>query len=141
MLALASSDELVRLMREISKEFQKIARRSAAQGVLVASCRVSQEDDRHGARHRRRAGRNPQDAGGKTPIWISSPSTSPRMRKQGKIDPVLGRDFEIRQVVDILMRRRQNNPILTGEAGVGKTAVVEGFALRVGQRRCAASAA
>jgi type VI secretion system protein VasG len=46
---------------------------------------------------------------------------------------VLGRDFEIRQVVDILMRRRQNNPILTGEAGVGKTAVVEGFALRVAQ--------
>src|SRR5205823_5793279 len=51
--------------------------------------------------------------------------------KAGKIDPVLGRDAEIRQVVDILMRRRQNNPIMTGEAGVGKTAVVEGFAIRV----------
>src|ERR1700677_3913858 len=51
--------------------------------------------------------------------------------KEGKIDPVLGRDSEIRQVIDILTRRRQNNPILTGEAGVGKTAVVEGFALRV----------
>ena len=51
--------------------------------------------------------------------------------KLGKIDPVVGRDDEIRQIVDILMRRRQNNPILTGEAGVGKTAVVEGFARRI----------
>ena len=51
--------------------------------------------------------------------------------RDGKIDPIVGRDEEIRQVVDILMRRRQNNPMLVGEAGVGKTAVVEGFALRI----------
>jgi type VI secretion system protein VasG len=50
---------------------------------------------------------------------------------KGEIDPILGRDDEIRQIIDILTRRRQNNPILTGEAGVGKTAVVEGFALRI----------
>ncbi|MBB4275361.1 type VI secretion system ATPase TssH [Rhizobium mongolense] len=56
-----------------------------------------------------------------------------RRARDGKIDPVLGRDPEIRQIVDILMRRRQNNPILTGEAGVGKTAVVEGFALRLAE--------
>ena len=53
--------------------------------------------------------------------------------RSGKLDPIVGRDIEIRQVVDILMRRRQNNPMLTGEAGVGKTAVVEGFALRIAQ--------
>ncbi len=53
--------------------------------------------------------------------------------RKGEIDPIVGRDAEIRQVVDVLMRRRQNNPILTGEAGVGKTAVVEGFALRIAQ--------
>ncbi len=51
--------------------------------------------------------------------------------RQGSLDPILGRDDEIRQIIDILMRRRQNNPILTGEAGVGKTAVVEGFAQRI----------
>lgn len=51
--------------------------------------------------------------------------------RNGEIDPVAGRDEEIRQIVDILMRRRQNNPLLTGEAGVGKTAVVEGLALRI----------
>lgn len=53
------------------------------------------------------------------------------LARQGEIDPVTGRDEEIRQIIDILMRRRQNNPLLTGEAGVGKTAVVEGLALRL----------
>jgi len=51
--------------------------------------------------------------------------------RSGTMDPILGRDEEIRQVIDVLMRRRQNNPILTGEAGVGKTAIAEGFAQRV----------
>lgn len=54
--------------------------------------------------------------------------------REGRIDPVIGRDREIRQIMDILLRRRQNNPILTGEAGVGKTAVVEGFALRLAEK-------
>ena len=53
--------------------------------------------------------------------------------RKGEIDPIVGRDEEIRRIIDILMRRRQNNPIITGEAGVGKTAVVEGFALRIAQ--------
>ncbi|OXJ22623.1 ClpV1 family T6SS ATPase [Burkholderia sp. HI2714] len=55
------------------------------------------------------------------------------LARGGKIDPIRGRDAEIRQLIDVLLRRRQNNPILTGEAGVGKTAVVEGFAQRIVQ--------
>src|SRR5262245_47912189 len=67
----------------------------------------------------------------KTPALDQFTMNLTERAKKGEIDPVIGRDFEIRQVIDILTRRRQNNPILTGEAGVGKTAVVEGFALKV----------
>ena len=73
----------------------------------------------------------PPRGSGKTPGLDQYTVNLTQRAKDGKIDPVLGRDGEIRQMVDILTRRRQNNPILTGEAGVGKTAVVEGFALRI----------
>jgi type VI secretion system protein VasG len=73
----------------------------------------------------------PRPAGGQTPALDQFTQDLTARAKEGKIDPVLERDFEIRQVIDILTRRRQNNPILTGEAGVGKTAVVEGLALRI----------
>jgi len=64
----------------------------------------------------------------------------PERARNGEIDPIVGRDEEIRQLVDILMRRRQNNPILTGEAGVGNTSVVEGFAQWHRRRRRAPTA-
>jgi len=70
-------------------------------------------------------------AGGATPSLDKFTVDMTAEARAGKIDPVLGRDPEIRQIIDILTRRRQNNPILTGEAGVGKTAVVEGFARRI----------
>ncbi|MDD2976408.1 type VI secretion system ATPase TssH [Aquabacterium sp.] len=69
--------------------------------------------------------------GGKTPALDQFTTNLTQRARDGQVDPVIGRDTEIRQAIDILMRRRQNNPILTGEAGVGKTAVVEGLALRV----------
>ncbi|SNY42976.1 type VI secretion system protein VasG [Arsukibacterium tuosuense] len=69
--------------------------------------------------------------GGKTPALDQFTIDLTAQARAGKIDPIVGRDFEIRQMIDILTRRRQNNPILTGEAGVGKTAVVEGLALRI----------
>jgi len=72
-------------------------------------------------------------APGKTPALDQFTTNLTWRAREGKVDPVIGRDAEIRQVIDILMRRRQNNPILTGEAGVGKTAVVEGLALRIAQ--------
>jgi type VI secretion system protein VasG len=72
-----------------------------------------------------------QSAGRATPALDQYTTCLTARARDGKVDPVIGRDMEIRQAIDILMRRRQNNPILTGEAGVGKTAVVEGLALRI----------
>jgi type VI secretion system protein VasG len=73
-----------------------------------------------------------QSAGpSKTPALDTYTTNLTQRARDGKIDPVIGREAEIRQAIDILMRRRQNNPIMTGEAGVGKTAVVEGLALRI----------
>ncbi|WP_416203018.1 type VI secretion system ATPase TssH [Xanthomonas euvesicatoria] len=72
----------------------------------------------------------PTAAGGTAALALYTVDLTAQAR-EGKLDPIIGRDDEIRQVVDILMRRRQNNPILVGEAGVGKTAVVEGFAQRI----------
>jgi len=128
-VALATDEELSRLMRDVSKEFQKInpdALRKDLMGIVAMSSETTTAaapvTGSDGA---------PKPMGGKTPNLDSYTIDLTGNAKRGKIDPVLGRDAEIRQVIDILTRRRQNNPILTGEAGVGKTAVVEGFALRV----------
>ena len=133
-LALATNDELVRLMRDVSREFQKVQAEAFRKdfATIVAN---SSEEAQAAASVEAAPGApsaGPR-AGGKTPNLDQFTVNLTEKAKTGKVDPVLGRDFEIRQVIDILMRRRQNNPILTGEAGVGKTAVVEGFALRVAQ--------
>jgi type VI secretion system protein VasG len=132
-LALQTDSELSRLMREVSREFQKIEAEALRKDfeAIIADSREETYPAVEAAAPGT-PGAAPK-AGGKTPGLDQFTVNLTENARQGKIDPVLGRDFEIRQVIDILTRRRQNNPILTGEAGVGKTAVVEGFALRVAQ--------
>ena len=129
-LALALNDELRRLIRETTREFEKIDGEALLKdfaAVLGESAEEAAAAAAPGVEGPARA------AGGKTPNLDLYTQHLTERARQGLIDPVLGRDFEVRQVVDILTRRRQNNPILVGEAGVGKTAVVEGFALRIAQ--------
>ena len=130
-LAILTNDELARIMRDVSKELQKIPAESLRKDFLSIVARSREEEQAAGADDAGDTPPLPRAAGGKTPNLDQYTVNLTENAKNGKIDPVLGRDFEIRQVVDILTRRRQNNPILTGEAGVGKTAVVEGFALRI----------
>src|SRR5277367_2476410 len=135
LLALISDDELGRLIRDVSKEIQLIppeALRKDFFAITEKSRETSTSLSTAAAGAPSAPGAPPRSGvGGKTPHLDQYTVNLTTRAKDGKIDPVLGRDSEIRQVVDILMRRRQNNPILTGEAGVGKTAVVEGFALRL----------
>jgi type VI secretion system protein VasG len=128
LLALVSNDELMRLTSNRGKELLKIDALKLNK-ELPTIVEGSSEDAVEAAGPGDTA--LPKAAGGKTPNLDQFTVNLTENAKKGKIDPVLGRDSEIRQVIDILMRRRQNNPILTGEAGVGKTAVVEGFALRI----------
>ncbi len=127
-LALTTNDDLRRLSREISKEFQKVDGEVLRKDFLAI---VEGSAEQMATSVAAPAGALRPAGAGKTANLDQFTINLTENAKAGKIDPVLGRDMEIRQIIDILMRRRQNNPILTGEAGVGKTAVVEGFALRV----------
>ncbi|NOZ70006.1 MAG: AAA family ATPase, partial [Deferribacteres bacterium] len=130
-LALMGSDEMARMLASSSGEFKKISVETLSQSLpdIVAG---SREDSETAAATPAAAGKAaPGMAPKGTKALDQYTINLTEKARKGEIDPVLGRDFEIRQMVDILIRRRQNNPILTGEAGVGKTAVVEGFALRI----------
>lgn len=129
LLACLKTPVLEGLLSKISGEFDKID----ADAVIARFADVMEGSLEAGAATAVPAAETPKRAlGGDSALAKYATDLTQRAR-DGKIDPVVGRDPEIRQIVDILMRRRQNNPILTGEAGVGKTAVVEGFALRIAQ--------
>jgi type VI secretion system protein VasG len=130
LLALLENEELARLARESSDVLQQISAEDLHKHLpdLVAG---SAEDKAAAPVTAPEATQPGVVAGAKTPALDQYTIDLTARARQGDIDPVLGRDFEVRQIVDILTRRRQNNPILTGEAGVGKTAVVEGLALRI----------
>src|SRR5437016_188993 len=135
LLALLSEDDLSRLLREISpREFDKINLESLRKDFFAFTQMSSETASPLSADGGvAQAVPGAPVPGGKTPHLDQYTTNLTENARKGKIDPVLGRDTEIRQIIDILMRRRQNNPILTGEAGVGKTAVVEGFARRVAE--------
>lgn len=135
-LALLASESFARIARDISKEFSHISLESLQSNLPDITADSSEARDAVALGEASGvSGGEPVASGvpGKTKALDQYTEDLTAKAAAGKIDPVLGRDFEIRQIVDILTRRRQNNPILTGEAGVGKTAVVEGFALRISQ--------
>ena len=135
LVAILKSNDLRRVLTGISKEFGKIPVDELAAGHAKI-WEGSEENnlrpmDGSGLRAAGTPGaEQAEGAKGTTALDRFSQDLTAKART-GTMDPILGRDDEIRQVIDVLMRRRQNNPILTGEAGVGKTAIAEGFAQRV----------
>ncbi|RWN29885.1 type VI secretion system ATPase TssH [Mesorhizobium sp.] len=128
-LACRKTPVLDGLLSQISGEFDKID----ADAVIARFAEVTGGSLEAGSPAATPAAETPRRAAGGDSALAKYATDLTQRALDGKIDPVVGRDPEIRQIVDILMRRRQNNPILTGEAGVGKTAVVEGFALRIAE--------
>lgn len=133
-LALVLNESYARIAREISREFNHISAESLQTKLAEITADSSEERDAVALGETAATSDGAPVASGvpgKTKALDQYTEDLTAKAAAGKIDPILGRDGEIRQIIDILTRRRQNNPILTGEAGVGKTAVVEGFAARV----------
>ncbi len=135
-LSLLENGSTARIAREISREFDNISVETLQKSFhdITADSPEERESaalgDTGGVTGE---GQVASGLAGKTKALDQYAEDLTAKARAGKIDPILGRDFEVRQIIDILTRRRQNNPILTGEAGVGKTAVVEGFALRIAE--------
>lgn len=133
-VALLKTASLRNVALSISKEFEKIKVEDLCDrfaSLLAQSPENGQAPTDGSAAPGEASGAIAPAAMGKQEALKKFTTDLTEQARGGKMDPIVGRDDEIRQVVDILMRRRQNNPILVGEAGVGKTAVVEGFAQRI----------
>jgi type VI secretion system protein VasG len=132
--ALLCDDTLAALARDASSQFARInaeVLRTSVSKITAGSSEAGTSAVAAGASSAAAPGTAPKAPGLAGSALDQYAINLTARAREGKIDPVLGRDAETRQIVDILTRRRQNNPILTGEAGVGKTAVVEGFALKI----------
>jgi len=133
LLALLGNEETARMLIGSSDGLRKISVETLGSNLsaIVAGSREDAESGKVQAAEA--AAGEPRAAAAGTKALDQFTINLTEKARKGEVDPVLGRDTEIRQMVDILIRRRQNNPILTGEAGVGKTAVVEGFALKIAE--------
>ncbi len=130
--AVLAHDPLARGAADASPEFEKVSTELLRKNLPSLVAETDEADQAPEAVSPAAPGQPGKPTGPtKTPSLDQYTIDLTARAQAGEIDPVLGRDAEIRQIIDILTRRRQNNPILTGEAGVGKTAVAEGFALRV----------
>lgn len=135
LVAMKNHQELSRYLRDISSEFSKIngeLLQDKFAEIVANSSETSTavSTGENGATGQAGGMMNSAPMGKGEALRLYTVDMTEKA-KSGKSDPIVGRDAEIRKIIDILMRRRQNNPILTGEAGVGKTAVVEGFAQRL----------
>ncbi len=129
LLTLLTSEGLLGIAREMSGEFALVSPetlRNKFYDIVAGS-----EEDRQETPPAKGTASSAPGVSAKTPALDQFTINLTERAQKGGIDPVLGRDAEVRQMIDILTRRRKNNPILLGEAGVGKTAVVEGFALKI----------
>jgi type VI secretion system protein VasG len=136
MLGMLKTTFLRNALFAISRQFEKVKPDDLSEAM--AKITAGSPEDGQGASDGSGAGAPGEASGAIAPAAMGKQEALKKFTTNlteqaasGKMDPIVGRDDEIRQVVDILMRRRQNNPILVGEAGVGKTAVVEGFAQRI----------
>lgn len=136
LLALLSEEDLVRILGEVSRELSKISF-----DVLLKEFDTITASSTEAGPAQPALGKANDDGHltAKTAFLDRYTVDLTKEAREGRIEIIVGRDQEIRQVIDILMRRRQNNPILTGEAGVGKTAVVEGLARRIVEKDVPAS--